>query len=48
MFQQHTRLSYNTFCDLISVVGPSLEQKVQTRKKKNIHVKAKIIVALAK
>ncbi len=27
MFQQHTRLSFDTFRVLISVVGPSLEQK---------------------
>jgi hypothetical protein len=47
MFQQHTRLSYNTFHDLISVVSPSLEQKIQCEKK-NICVKAKIVVALAR
>jgi hypothetical protein len=25
MFRQHTRLSFETFCALIRVVGPSLE-----------------------
>ncbi len=32
MFQQHTRLSFDTFRVLISVVGPSLEQKITNMK----------------
>ncbi len=27
MFCQHTRLRYDTFCDLIRVLGPSYEEK---------------------
>jgi hypothetical protein len=27
MFCQHTRLRYDTFCDLIKVLGPSLDKK---------------------
>jgi hypothetical protein len=28
MFCQHTRLRYDTFCDLIRVLGPSLQEKI--------------------
>jgi hypothetical protein len=45
MFQQQTRLSYDTFYSLTRVAGPSLEQK-NTPMRENILVQTKIAMAL--
>jgi hypothetical protein len=45
-FRQCTRLSFDTFCALIRVVGTSLERK-NTNMRKNIHVETKVAMALA-
>ncbi len=48
MFRQHTRLSFDTFCALIKVVGPkSLEQK-NINMRKNILVEVMIAMAIAR
>ncbi len=47
MFQQHTRLSFDTFRALIRVVGPILEQK-NTNMRENILVEAKITMAFTR
>jgi hypothetical protein len=36
LFRQHTRLNYDTFGVLIRVVGPSLEQKYTSMRKKSL------------
>jgi hypothetical protein len=45
MFQQQTRLGYDTYYSLIKVVGPSLERK-NTRVRESILVQTKITMAL--
>jgi hypothetical protein len=45
MFQQRTRLGYDTFYSLIKVVGPSLERK-NTQVRESILVRTKITMAL--
>jgi hypothetical protein len=47
MFQQHTRLSFDTFCALIRVVGSNVERK-NTNMRKNIPMKVKVAMALAR
>ncbi len=47
IFRQHTRLSFDTFCASIRVVGPSLERK-NTNMKENIHVEAKVTMTFAR
>jgi hypothetical protein len=38
-----TRLSYNTFCSLIKIVGSSFEWKIHMRK--NVHVETRVAMA---
>ncbi len=41
MFQQCTRLSYDTFCALVRVVGPSFEWK-NTNMRENMLIRARV------
>ncbi len=47
IFWQRTRLRFYTFCVLIKVVGPSLEQK-NVKMRKNIPMKIIVAMALAR
>jgi hypothetical protein len=47
MFRQRTRLNFYTFCALIKVVGPSLEQ-ININIRKNILVEIIIAMVLAR
>jgi len=47
MFQQHIRLSFNTFHALIKVVGPSFKQK-NINMKENILVEAQVTMTFAR
>jgi hypothetical protein len=47
MFQQCTRLSFDTFCVLIRVVGLSLQQK-NTNMRKNIPMEAIVVMVFAR
>jgi len=47
MFQQRTRLSFDTFRALIRVVGPSLEQE-NTNMRESIHVDVRVVMAIAR
>ncbi len=47
MFQQHTRLSFDTFHALIKVVNPGLEWK-NTNMRKNFPLEARVVLPLTK
>jgi hypothetical protein len=47
MFQQRTRLSFDTFRALIKVVGSNVEQE-NTNMRENIPMKVKVAMALAR